>query len=116
MWRLLKIQLLTQYGLFVIMAIFAVTQLFLIWNGGEAKIFESPDANINYHYAARLASGLSLAVHATVPLATPYVTPRSAVVRGDSILPAGFVGLIALYGFLSSFTSPLLIPYWTLLF
>ncbi len=116
MLRQIKIQLLTQYGVFIIFLLFAAAQLMLIWNGGPAHIFESPDANVNYHFAARLAQGLPLGVPTTIPLMTEYITPRSAAVRDGAIVPAGFVGLIALYGFLSSFTSTALLPYWTLLF
>ncbi|MFH0874111.1 MAG: glycosyltransferase family 39 protein [Candidatus Komeilibacteria bacterium] len=100
----------------MIFGIFVVLQLILIWNGGPAKIFESPDATINYHFAYRLATGQPLGLPVTIPVAGEYVTPRSAVVRGGYLLPAGFVGLIAFYGFLSSLTSTVLLPYWTLLF
>ena len=116
MLRQIKIQLLTQYGVFIIFLLFATAQILLTWNGGSLHIFESPDANINYHFAARLAQGLPLGVPSTISVMTEYVTPRSAVVRSGTIIPAGFIGLIALYGFLSGFTAVALLPYWTLLF
>ena len=116
MLRQIKIQLLTQYGVFIIFLLFATTQILLIWNGGPSRIFESPDANVNYHFAVRLAQGLPLGVPSTISQMTEYITPRSAAVHAGLIVPSGFVGLIALYGFLSSFTSINLIPYWTLVF
>lgn len=110
----------SQYKIVILLLIlvFTVIQLVFAWNGGENKVFNSPDANANYHFAERIFKGEPLAK--TLPFEasdfTDYLFTRSTRVVGSSIIPVGFVGLIVIYGFISKALFLNLISYLTIFF
>ena len=103
-------------GLIVMIAVFLVLQLALVWSGGQAKIFNSPDAAVNYHFTVQLATGGSLGWPAYQSEAKDYIAPRSTRVIGDQIVPVTFLGLISIYASLAHLFSLAVIPYLTVLF
>ncbi len=97
--------------------LFVMVQLALVWNGGVNQVFNSPDANANYHFALRILEGKDFAV--ALPLddsfARDYLFTRSTRVTWGSLVPTGFLGLIVLYGLTSKLFFLNVIPYLTIL-
>ncbi len=70
-------------------------------------VFNSPDEAANYAVIERFARGEGLwlpAVAADTQETQNLVHPRSMQVVGDRLVPAGFVGLPVLYGFIARIT------------
>lgn len=101
----------------LIIGLFVIVQLALVWNGGMNEVFNSPDANANYHFALRILEGKDFAV--ALPLddsfARDYLFTRSTRVTQGSLVPTGFLGLIVLYGLTSKLFFLNVIPYLTIL-
>lgn len=81
--------------------------------GGE-PLFNSPDETANYFFSKHYAQTGKLSFQE--PLAKPsrgFVHPRSMTVRGDQIVPVGFLGLPVLYGGLARIFGVNAIPFFT---
>jgi len=114
MMRKLRIYLMSHWGLLVLLFVSLGLHLAMAWQGGtQGGSWESPDANINWHFARLVAQGLPLVFPADLSTFKDYLTPRSAVVVGNDIVPAGFLGLIYLYGLLASIFGVASLVWWT---
>ncbi len=113
MVRLFRIYLMSNWGLILILILSLGLHLTMVWQGGQNQVWESPDANINWHFARLVADGQKPVFPADSSTLREFLTPRSAVVIGNSIIPAGFLGLIYLYGLLASIFGLLSLVWWT---
>ncbi len=100
----------------LMIAIFLVSQLFLVWNGGQHGVFNSPDSTINYYFAKQQANHQALGYPAFKSDWSEFISPRSARVLNDQIVPVSFLGLINIYGFLGGIFSVNILPYLTVIF
>jgi hypothetical protein len=113
MVRRLRIFIMSNWGLMLILLLSLVLHLAMVWQGGQHNVWESPDANINWHFAQLVAQGQKPAFTADSSELKEYLTPRSAIVVGNAIVPAGFLGLIYLYGMLAGLFGLSSLVWWT---
>lgn len=109
----------TRSQLVLVIVIFALIQICTIWNGGDNGVFNSPDANVNYHFAERLYSWRSLSwpLASVPPSSADWLAPRSArVIDHGNLVPASFLGLTVIYGLLSRLLFSNVIAYLTVIF
>src|SRR3989338_2867794 len=67
--------------------------------GSSVKLdkLNSPDETANYFFIKQFAQSGELSVREELNLVSPIVHQRSVNVRGDQLVPGGFIGLILLY-------------------
>jgi hypothetical protein len=113
MVRKVRIFVMSNWGLILVMALSLSLHLLMTWHGGKNDVWESPDANINWHFAHLIAQGQKPVFPADSSSLAEFLTPRSGVVIGGAIVPAGFIGLIYIYGLLASIFGLMTITWWT---
>ncbi len=102
-----------------ILALIGLVFLFVyswLYIGSEAK-FTSPDEAVNYAFILKFAETGELKI--TEPLneiAEGLITPRNATAVGNDIVPASFLGIVLIYGFLAKIFGSSIIIYLTPIF
>lgn len=102
----------------LITVLFVAVQSALVWDGGLNGVFNSPDANANYHFAVNFYRTGSLRMPAA-DFDEPYrslLSTRSTRVENGYLIPVGFPGMPVFYGLISRVLFINLIPFLTLVF
>jgi len=102
-------------GIILILAIFVTLTSLMAGLLSQGKMFNSPDTVVNYYFASRFAEQSTIAMPVWNIQAKEFLAPRSTRVIGDKIVPAGFLGLIIIYGTIQKFIWFDILPYLTIL-